>query len=266
MDDVKRVCRNCKICAKIRPRFYIKEEESLIKATRPWERISIDFKGPVPGPAPYIFIVTDEYSRYPFAFPCKDMSSATVIRSPTQLFVLFGLPMYVHSDRGAAFMARDLRNYLVKRGIAASRSTPYHPTGNSQLERTNKTIWKTVQLMVCDQQIPVKRWQDVLPDALHAVRSLLCTSTNSTPHERFFGFERRYMLGKSLSSWLLQKGPVLLRRFVRNKDEPLVDEVDLLNANPSFAHIRFQTVVKAQYQQLIWLPARELLQVSLLPS
>ena len=191
------------------------------------------------GPAPYIFIVTDEYSRYPFAFPCKDLSTATVIRSLTQLFVLFGLPMYVHSDRGAAFMARDLRNYLVKRGLAASRSTPYHPTGNSQIERTNKTIWKTVQLMVCDLQIPVERWQDVLPDALHAVRSLLCTSTNSTPHERFFGFERRSMLGKSLSSWLLQKGPVLLRRFVRNKDEPLVDEVDLLDANPSFAHIRF---------------------------
>ena len=47
------------------------------------------------------------------------------------------------------------------------------------------------------------------------------------------------MLGKSLSSWLLQKGTVLLHRFVRNKDEALVDEVDLLDANPSFAHIRF---------------------------
>ena len=165
--------------------------------------------------------------------------TATVIRSLTQLFVLFGLPMYVHSNRRAAFMARDLRNYLVKRGIAASCSTPYHPTGNSQVERTNKTIWKTVQLMVCDQQIPVERWQDVLLDALHAVRSLLCTSTNSTPHERFFGFETQSMLGKSLFSWLLQKGPVLLCQFVQNKDEPLVDEVDLLDANPSFAHIQF---------------------------
>ena len=97
VDDVKRVCSNCKICAKIKPRFYKKEEESLIKATRPWERISIDFKGPAPGPAPYIFIVTDEFSRYPFVFPCKDLSTATVIRNITQLFVLFGLPMYVHS-------------------------------------------------------------------------------------------------------------------------------------------------------------------------
>ena len=106
--------------------------------------------------------------------------------------------MYVHSDCGAAFMAIDFRNYLVKRGIAASRSTPYHPTGNYQVEQTDKTIWKTVQLMVCDQQIPVERWQNVLPDALYAVRSLLCTSTNSTPHERFFGFERRSIQGKSL--------------------------------------------------------------------
>ena len=45
------------------------------------------------------------------------------------------------------------------------------------------------------------------------------------------------MLRKSLSSWLLQKGPVLLHRFVRNEDESLVDEVDLLDANPSFAPI-----------------------------
>ena len=79
---------------------------------------------------------------------------------------------------------------------------------------------------------------NVLPDALRAVRSLLCTSTNSTPHERFFGLKRRSMLRKSLSSWLLQKGPVVLRRLVRNKDEPLFDVVDLLNANHSFAHVR----------------------------
>ena len=101
------------------------------------------------------------------------MSTANVIRSLTQLFFLFCLPMYVHSDRGDAFMARDLKNYLVKRGIATSRSTPYHPTGNSQVERANKTIWETGQLMVCDQQIPHERWKNVLPDALHAVRSLL---------------------------------------------------------------------------------------------
>ena len=47
------------------------------------------------------------------------------------------------------------------------------------------------------------------------------------------------MIGKSLPCWLIQPGPVLLRRFVRNKNEPLVDEVELMEANPNFAHIRF---------------------------
>ena len=38
---------------------------------------------------------------------------------------------------------------------------------------------------------------------------------------------------------MIQPGPVLLRRFVRNKNGPLVEEVELLEANQSFAHVRF---------------------------
>ena len=82
-------------------------------------------------------------------------------------------------------------------------------------------------------------WEAVLPEALHAVRSLLCTATNTTPHKRFLGFERWSMLGRALPSWLIQPGPVLLRRFVQNKIDPLVKEVELLEANKSFAHVRF---------------------------
>ena len=51
--------------------------------------------------------------------------------------------------------------------------------------------------------------------------------------------QRRSMLGKSLPAWLLQPGTVLLPRFIRNKDDPLVEEVELLLANPSFAQVRF---------------------------
>ena len=47
VDDVKRVCSTCKICAELKPKFFQKPPETLMKAMRPWERISIDFKGPV---------------------------------------------------------------------------------------------------------------------------------------------------------------------------------------------------------------------------
>ena len=186
-----------------------------------------------------MFLVVDEFSRYPFAFACSNMTSSTVIHCLGQLFCLFGHPQYVHSDRGSSFMSHDLKKYLSDRGIASSKSSPYHPTGNSQCERVNQTVWRTIKLLLHTYKQPESCWEVVLPEALHAVRSLLCTATNSTPHERFLGFERRSMFGRALPSWLIQPGPVLLRRFVRNKNNPLVEEVELLEANQSFAHVRF---------------------------
>ena len=41
-----------------------------------------------------------------------------------------------------------------------------------------------------------------------------------------------------IKNWLLNPGTVLLPRFVRNKGDPLCDEVDLIETNPSFARIR----------------------------
>ena len=95
-----------------------------------------------------------------------------------------------------------------------------------------------MQLVLKTMQFPTTSWEAVLPEALHAVRSLLRTSTNATPHEPFLSFPRRSMIGKSLPCWLIQPGSVL-RRFVRNKNQPLDDEVELMKANPNFAHIRF---------------------------
>ena len=64
---------------------------------------------------------------------------------------------------------------------------------------------------------------------------------HTKPQERFLGFERRSVLGRALPSWLIQPGPLLLHRFVRNKNDPLVEEVELLKANQSIAHFRFSS-------------------------
>ena len=81
----------------------------------------------------------------------------------------------------------------------------------------------------------------MLIDVLHSIRSLLCTATNTTPHERFLTFNRRSTLGTSVPSWLSSPGPVLLKRHVRtSKYDPLVDEVELIQASPTHARVRLQ--------------------------
>ena len=116
VEDVRRVTSGCKICAQCKPRFYVPPNKvNLIKATQPFERLNLDFKGPLPashGKNRYILTVIDEYSRYPFALPCKDVSAATVSNELDKLFAMFGVANYVHSDRGSGFMSKDLRNYL----------------------------------------------------------------------------------------------------------------------------------------------------------
>lgn len=91
------------------------------------------------------------------------------------------------------------------------------------------------------QKLPETHWESVLDSALHSIRSLLCTSTDQTPHERLFSFNRKSCNGYSLPTWLSSPGPILLRKFVRiSKSDPLVERVELVSATPHYAGIRYQ--------------------------
>ena len=76
------------------------------------------------------------------------MHTTTIIKALESLFSLTDMPCYIDSDRGASFMSRELRDYLVQKGVVTSKTMPYHPTGNTQVEQFNGTIWKMIQLSV----------------------------------------------------------------------------------------------------------------------
>ena len=140
------------------------------------------------------------------------MESSTVIACLTSLFSMFGLAGYIHSDNGPSLISQELRSFLLTLGIGCSNSAPYNPRGNGQVERYNGTIWKSVQLGLRSSDLKGSQWEIMLPSALHSIRTLVCVSTNQTPHERLFNFQRRTVTGHSLPSWLVQKGSALLRK------------------------------------------------------
>ena len=56
----------------------------------------------------------------------------------------------------------------------------------------------------------------------------------------FFNFNRKSPNGFTLPAWLTKPGPVLLRNFVRaNKNDDYVRQVQLTEANPTFARVPF---------------------------
>ncbi|CAC5403875.1 unnamed protein product [Mytilus coruscus] len=131
------------------------------------------------------------------------------------------MPAYIHSDCGQSFMSAELKTFLQSHGVATSNTTPYSPQSNGQCERYNGIIWKAVTLALESLGLKESQWEIVLPDALHSVRSLRSSS------------------GQSIPSWLAHPGPVFMKKLVRaTKYGPLVEEVDLLEANPSYAHVK----------------------------
>ena len=81
-----------------------------------------------------------------------------------------------------------------------------------------------------------------MPDVLHSIRSLLCTTTNETPHERLFKHKRRSSFGVFVPTWLSSPGRVYLRRHATPSEyDPVIEEADLVHATPSYARVRFPT-------------------------
>ena len=100
VEKIKRITNACRICCECKPRYHRPAKSHLIKATQPFERLNIDFKGPLPSNNKNVYFlkVIDEYSRFPFVFPCPYMNTSTVIKCLSLLFTLFGMPAFVHSD------------------------------------------------------------------------------------------------------------------------------------------------------------------------
>ena len=70
LEEVKRITNACNIFCECKPRFHRTAETHLIKATQPFEKINIDFKGPLPSTNEnrYFVNIIDEFSRFPFVF------------------------------------------------------------------------------------------------------------------------------------------------------------------------------------------------------
>ncbi len=237
--NVEQVCRKvvqeCRVCAEIKPRWISPTPRRLINSSAPWQRISLDFMTNKPTSSEgfcNILTVIDEYSRFPFAFATKDRSSTTVIDSLNVLFCLFGPPVSVHSDHGVEFFSANVMTFLSEWGVHHSRTTSYHPAGNGQVERFNGIIWQTTKSLLADRQLPGSAWPVVLREALHCIRSLVSSSTNSTPHNLFFNFDRNF---RPLPNAISPGEYAWLHRHIHSKNDASGEIVKIVASYPRYA-------------------------------
>ncbi|KAL5497311.1 hypothetical protein EMCRGX_G013768 [Ephydatia muelleri] len=239
--DVRNMVQQCERCQKrTNPVPTQHAPIGTIESNHPFQKLSWDIMGPLPAAASgcrYILVVTDLFSKWVEAFPLKSTDSLTLARVLVDEIVCrYGVPHYLHSDQGANFVSTVIQSLCSKLGIKRTQTTPYHPQGNGQVERFNRTLEAMLSKVVADNQ---KDWDEHLQTVLFAYRTAVHDSTGFTPFSVMFGRSPTLpvdvMLGRTQQEQCTQ-----LPQYVRKLQQ---------SVKAAFAEVRQKLVSAHQHQK-----------------
>ena len=120
----QRVCR-CTPCAAAAKQPIKATLHSWPPATKPWERIHIDYAGPHLGKQ--FLIVVDAHSKYPEVVPVPSITSRQTVIALRKLWAQHGVPETIVSDNGPQFTSREFKEFCSTNAVNHILSPRYHP-------------------------------------------------------------------------------------------------------------------------------------------
>lgn len=167
IEDSAKRCGTCQVVQNQPPQTLL---HPWIPASKPMERIHVDFAGPFEGLT--YMVVVDAYSKWPEVFIMSSTTSERTIDTLRNMFARYGLPQIMVTDNGSQFTSAEFQEFVHKNGITHKRSAPYHPSTNGQAERFVQTLKQAVRAARSDTgsaQAKLDRFLLAYRNAKHAV-------------------------------------------------------------------------------------------------
>src|SRR6266480_106051 len=160
-----------------------------IEVGEPFERIGIDFVGPLEKTRRrnrYILMVTDYLTKWPEAKAMKDTTATNVVKFIYKVIICrHGCPKIILSDRGTHFKNKLVEELCEKFEIKHKLSAPYYPQTNGLVERFNRTLCESLA-KVSEKE---NQWDEHIESVLFAYRTIKHNTTKKTPFYMVYGRE-----------------------------------------------------------------------------
>ena len=101
-----------------------------------------------------------------------------------EIICQYGVPSSLHSDQGANLTSQVFSSLCRSLGIERTQTIAYHPQGNGEVKRVNRTLEAMLAKLVKENQ---KDWDLNIPKVLFVYRTALHDSTGYCPYQINFG-------------------------------------------------------------------------------
>ena len=198
-DIENHISKACKCVMDKKPNVNTRAPCGSLDSKMPFELVSLDFMkvDKCKGGFEYILVIIDGFTRYAECFATKNKSSKTAAEKLYNNFILrYGFPQRIHSDQGPEFINGLFRNLSKISGVKQTRTTPYHPSGNGQTERFNRTLISMLRTLTDTEK---SNWKQSLPKLVHAYNCTRSDATGYAPYFLVFGRKPRLPIDLILS-------------------------------------------------------------------
>lgn len=144
--DIEDTCKSCYECGNIQNQMENIKPHPWEYPKGPWERIHVDYAGPMNGN--YFLIIVDAYSKWPEVFHMKSTTTNATLEKLRECCARFGLPYTIVSDNGPQFTSTEFNSFTKENGIRHILTAPYHPASNGQAERYVQTVKNALKASV----------------------------------------------------------------------------------------------------------------------
>ena len=182
--DVVNYVASCEVCQKAKLPLPTRAPLQYTPIGRTMQLFQVDvLEVPLSSKGNRYLVAEDAFSKWIECFPMKDQKAETITNLLVEVFARLGTPEFLHSDQGRNFESSLLKETCKTLGIKKTRTTAYHPQGNSLVERGNRTVLQMLRCYVDKSH----EWEEFLPLVLYAYRTTKHSSTGITPFELMYG-------------------------------------------------------------------------------